>query len=124
MTDKLELITYPRLQSEAPLLAWFLAEGSGNLTKETVAEIVKRTTESEGGFKFQLLVNGIELPAFESFKEIDKQMNRMINTEARKRICEFFAHEVEEFDLLLDEFKLKILQRYNDVQEGVDPDER
>ena len=90
----MEKITFNELRKKSSLLEWFLVHTS--VKYDTTDEIVKNVDPETKEFSISLRVNGVELPLFEAFEEIQRQMDEMVAKKARDLLKEKF-YDFEDF---------------------------
>lgn len=94
------MYTIDELQKKCPLLEYCLVNAVTKVKKSVMDKIMSNKNFLDVRmFDIKLVVNDVELPLMETFKSIEKQMDRMI----REKATELLNGRLNEFDEKLDE---------------------
>jgi hypothetical protein len=86
----MEKLTYEEIRKNHKFLDWVFIHSM------VFKDAVKTIRTEDDNYNFQFIVNGIELPIIQTFADLDKQLDRMVNEKAMELIEEKFSvlHEL------------------------------
>jgi hypothetical protein len=94
------------IRNQCNFLEYCFINAASKLSAREFAALVE--SQTDGKFDIKLMVNGFELPLMETFKEIEKQKQRMIYEEAQDQVEEKFAHLENIFLETIDDLREKL----------------
>ena len=86
----MERMTFDEMRKDYPFLEFMFIKAA-TLKKGAIDELIEAKNE-DGTYEISLMVNGVELPLIEAFRDLEKQRDRMIREVAAELIKEKFAN--------------------------------